>query len=84
MGTEFPGQHEQDGIVIGDELQRLPFLFLPGLCQGKGKRPVHPAAPEGVQDHLFEVTASAGLFHMLDQKVMTVRQRAARGILLEF
>ena len=53
-------------------------------CQGKGKRPVHPAAPEGVQDHLLEVSASAGLFHMLDQKMMPVRERAARRFFLQF
>ena len=84
MGLKLARQHEQDRIIVLDKLQRRPLLLLPGLGQGKGKGPVHPSAPEGVQDHLLEIAAAPGLLHVLDQKMVTVRKACAGRLLLEF
>ena len=72
------GEHEEKAVVILDDLEVVAILLLPGRLQGQTERPVDPAAPEGVDNHLLRARGVQRVLEMLHEDVAAVGKIALR------
>ena len=68
------GEHEQEAIVVVDDLETVTVSLLPCRLQGQAEGPVDPAAPERVEYHLLRVGGVEGVLKMLDEQMAAVGQ----------
>ena len=68
-------QAEHNGVIGGVHLHIRTEPLLPGGLQGHGVGPVYLSSPTGMNHYLIAFLSSRSGIHMLDQDMMSVRQR---------
>ena len=74
------GQHEEDAVVVLEDLEVIVIFLLPGRLQGQAEGPVDPAAPEGVEDDLLPVRRVQRIVEVLDQEMAAVGKIGPRRL----